>query len=96
MRTNFRKISKLKYNKDFYCGYSPERITMIRSILRNIVKLVSASNNQIFNIIDNLYNEITDAGTFRVKNIKTAESCKVIENAQRDLNIAFVNELTNF
>ena len=90
------KVSKLKYNKDFYCGYSPERINPSdkKHTLRNIVKLVSASNNKTLNTVDSLYSEITDAGTFRVNNIKTAEAAKVIENAQRDLNIAFVNELT--
>lgn len=90
------KFSKLKYNKDFYCGYSPERNNPgdKKNRIRNIKKVTSGSNQKIASIIDNLYNEIIIAGTYKAPSIKVAEAAKVIENTQRDLNIAFMNELS--
>ena len=90
------KISNLKLNKDFYCGYSPERINPGDKLhdLKNIVKVVSASNNASLEIIDKLYKSIIKAGTHRASSIAVAEAAKVIENSQRDLNIAFINELS--
>ena len=87
--------SKLKYNEDFFCGYSPERINpgdKVNSI-NTIVKVTSGSNNSTAKIVDRLYSSIIDAGTHPVSSIKIAEASKAIENAQRDLNISFVNEL---
>lgn len=88
--------SRLKFNQDFFCGYSPERINPGDKIntLINIKKVVSGSNDDITDAIDNLYSEIIVAGTWRASSIKVAEASKVIENTQRDLNIAFVNELS--
>ena len=88
--------SGLEFNKDFYCGYSPERINPGDKIHRlvNIKKVTSGSSSDSAKIIDNLYKEIIEAGTHLAPSIKVAESAKVIENAQRDLNIAFVNELS--
>lgn len=90
------KNSKLILNKDFYCGYSPERINPNdkKHRLTNIVKITSGSNNKTSIFVDNLYKSIIKAGTYRVKSIKIAEAAKVIENSQRDLNIAFMNELS--
>ena len=89
------KISNLKYNKDFYCGYSPERINPgdKNNKLSNIKKVTSGSNEKIGREIDLLYSKIIKAGTYLVSSIKVAEAAKVIENSQRDINIAFVNEL---
>ena len=88
--------SKLKYNVDFYCGYSPERINPGDKIntLSKIKKVTSGSNAYISKFIDKVYSEIIDAGTHLVSSIKVAEAVKAIENAQRDLNISFVNELS--
>ncbi len=88
--------SNLKYNKDFFCGYSPERINPGDSVntLRTIKKIVSGSNAKTLKILKNLYSLVVDAGIHTVKTIKSAEAAKVIENSQRDLNIAFVNELS--
>ena len=90
------KISKLKLNKEFYCGYSPERINPgdKKHTLENTVKIVSASNSYSLNVINSIYSKIIKAGTKKVRSIKVAEAAKVIENTQRDLNIAFVNELS--
>lgn len=90
------KISGLKYNIDFFTGYSPERINPgdKEHTLTKIKKITSGSNNYSANIIDKLYKSIISAGTFKAKSIKVAEAAKVIENAQRDINIAFVNELS--
>ena len=90
------KFSKLKFNKDFYCGYSPERINPgdKNHTISNIKKITSGSTPQIANLIDDLYNEIITAGTHKAPNIKVAEAAKVIENTQRDLNIALINELS--
>ena len=90
------KYSKLKINKDFYCGYSPERINPgdKKRTLSKIIKITSGSNLIASKIVDNLYKKIIKAGTFNVSSIKVAEASKVIENTQRDLNVAFVNELS--
>jgi UDP-N-acetyl-D-glucosamine/UDP-N-acetyl-D-galactosamine dehydrogenase len=90
------KISGLKYNKDFFCGYSPERINVgdKKNTLKNLKKVTSGSNNQISKKIDSLYKKIITAGTHRAPSIKVAEAAKVIENTQRDLNIGLVNELS--
>ncbi|MBT7623991.1 MAG: nucleotide sugar dehydrogenase [Flavobacteriaceae bacterium] len=87
--------SGLKYNKDFYCGYSPERINPGDKIntLTKIIKVTSGSTHDIADFIDKLYSQIIKAGTFKASSIKVAEASKAIENAQRDLNISFVNEL---
>tara|TARA_B100000963_G_scaffold121937_1_gene106329 strand:+ start:9046 stop:10329 length:1284 start_codon:yes stop_codon:yes gene_type:complete len=89
------KISGLKLNEDFYVGYSPERINPGDKdrTLTKILKITSGSNQRSSVEIDNLYNSIIDAGTYLAKSIKVAEAAKVIENSQRDINIAFVNEL---
>ena len=90
------KGSKLKYIKNFTCGYSPERINPgdKKHIIKNITKLISASNNSTLNKIDKLYSKVLKNKLYRVNSIKIAEAAKVIENAQRDINIAFVNELS--
>ena len=87
--------SGLKFNKDFFVGYSPERINPGDKAhrLTNIKKVTSGSTPEIAKEIDKLYKSIIKAGTHLAPNIKTAEAAKVIENAQRDINIAFVNEL---
>lgn len=89
------KISGLKYNQDFFCGYSPERINPGDRVntLPKIIKVTSGSNNKTANFVDNLYSKIIKAGTFKASSIKVAEASKAIENAQRDLNISFMNEL---
>jgi len=89
------KETKLKYNKDFFCGYSPERINPNdkKHNIKNIVKITSGSNKKIANEIDKIYRKIVIAGTHKAPSIKIAEAAKVIENAQRDINIAFINEL---
>ena len=89
-------VSGLKYNKDFFCGYSPERINPgdKKHKIKDIKKIISGSNKRITNIIDKLYGEIILAGTHKVKSIIVAEAAKVIENTQRDLNIALLNELS--
>jgi len=88
--------SALKYNIDFYCGYSPERINpgdKERTVTK-ILKVTSGSTPEIADFIDDLYKSIITAGTHKAPSIKVAEAAKVIENAQRDINIAFVNELS--
>ena len=89
------KHSKLVFNKDFYCGYSPERINPgdKKHRLTDIVKVTSGSNEKISNLVDSLYKEIIVAGTHKTDSIKIAEAAKVIENTQRDINIALINEL---
>ena len=92
------KITKFSHNKDFFTGYSPERINpgdKKRNLL-NIRKITSGSNKLTSIFIDNLYKKIITAGTYRVSSIKVAESAKVIENMQRDVNIAFMNQLSFF
>jgi len=88
-------ISGLKFNYDFYCGYSPERINPgdKNHTIEKIVKITSGSLPEIADKIDELYSSVIKAGTFKATSIKVAESAKVIENAQRDINIAFINEL---
>jgi UDP-N-acetyl-D-glucosamine/UDP-N-acetyl-D-galactosamine dehydrogenase len=88
--------SGLKYNRDFFCGYSPERINPgdDSKSLRSITKIVSGSNKKTALFLEELYSTIIDAGIYLAPNIKTAEAAKVIENTQRDLNIALVNELS--
>jgi len=90
------KISKFQINKDFYCGYSPERINPgdKKYTIDKIVKVTSGSNNYSRIFIDNLYKTVISAGTYSAPNIKTAEAAKVIENTQRDINIALINELS--
>jgi UDP-N-acetyl-D-galactosamine dehydrogenase len=89
------KASRLKYNIDFFAGYSPERINPgdKEHTLTKIKKITSGSNLKVAEEIDQLYRTIITAGTFKASSIKIAEAAKVIENAQRDINIAFVNEL---
>jgi UDP-N-acetyl-D-galactosamine dehydrogenase len=89
------KQSGLTFNKDFFCGYSPERINPGDKVntLTKIKKVTSGSTIKIAEIIDNLYASIISAGTHKAPSIKVAEASKAIENAQRDLNISFVNEL---
>ena len=89
------KYSGLKFNIDFYCGYSPERINPGDKIhtITKILKVTSGSTPDIANIIDNIYSSIISAGTFKASSIKVAEAAKVIENTQRDVNIALINEL---
>jgi UDP-N-acetyl-D-galactosamine dehydrogenase len=90
------KNSGLKFNEDFYCGYSPERINPgdKEHTVTKILKVTSGSNPQIAEIIDQLYKSIIVAGTHKAPSIRVAEAAKVIENSQRDINIAFVNELS--
>ncbi len=89
------KNSLLKLNIDFFCGYSPERVNPgdRENTLTKITKLTSGSDEISAQWIDDFYSSVIKAGTFKTKNIKTAEAAKVIENTQRDLNIALVNEL---
>lgn len=89
------QASELVFNTDFYCGYSPERIVPGDKVntLITIKKVTSGSTTEIAIFIDDLYNSIITAGTFKAASIKVAEASKAIENAQRDVNISFVNEL---
>ena len=89
------KGSGLVFNKDFYCGYSPERINPGDKVhtVTKIKKVTSGSNDEVAEIVDQLYQSVITAGTFKASSIKVAEGSKVIENCQRDLNISFVNEL---
>lgn len=89
------EVSGLKYNTDFFCGYSPERINPGDQVntLTKIKKVTSGSTPEIADRVDALYGQIIEAGTFKAASIKVAEASKAIENAQRDLNISFVNEL---
>ena len=89
------KQSKLKFNTDFYCGYSPERINPgdKKHRLIDIKKVTAGSTPQIATEVDKLYKIIITAGTYKAESIKVAEAAKVIENTQRDLNIALINEL---
>jgi len=89
------KVSGLTYNEDFFCGYSPERINPgdKEHTVAKIKKITSGSNEEIARKVDELYASIITAGTYKATSIKVAEAAKVIENSQRDINIAFVNEL---
>ncbi len=88
-------ISDLVFNKDFFCGYSPERINPgdNKNKLTSIIKLTSGSNSEITKWVNDFYASIISAGTFMCSSIKVAEAAKIIENTQRDLNIALINEL---
>jgi len=89
------KVSGLKFNQDFFAGYSPERINPgdKKHTVEKILKVTSGSTPEIGKIVDDLYKSVIVAGTHLAPNLKVAEASKVIENAQRDINIAFVNEL---
>lgn len=90
------KISGLKFNEDFFAGYSPERINPgdKEHTVSKILKVTSGSTPEIAEYVDQLYREVITAGTHKASSIKVAEAAKVIENSQRDINIAFVNELS--
>ena len=89
------EVSGLKFNVDFYCGYSPERINPgdKEKTLTKILKITSGSTPEVADFVDTLYKSIITAGTYKAPSIKVAEAAKVIENTQRDVNIALVNEL---
>ena len=89
------KYSGLKFNQDFFCGYSPERINPGDKVntLTKIKKVTSGSTPEIADVVDELYKSIIVAGTHKAPSLKVAEASKAIENAQRDVNISFVNEL---
>ena len=89
------KESGLNYNENFYCGYSPERISPGDAVhtLKNIIKVTSGSTPATADLVNDLYTSIIHAGTYKASSIKVAEASKAIENAQRDVNISFVNEL---
>jgi len=89
------EISSLRFNEDFFCGYSPERINPgdKKHRLTSILKVTSGSTPEAAEKVDALYRSIITAGTYKAPSIQVAEAAKVIENAQRDINIAFVNEL---
>lgn len=90
------RVSGLKFNKDFFAGYSPERINPgdKEHTVEKIKKVTSGSTPETARIVDELYASVITAGTFAASSIKVAEAAKVIENSQRDINIAFVNELS--
>jgi UDP-N-acetyl-D-galactosamine dehydrogenase len=90
------QVSGLTFNKDFFAGYSPERINPGDKEHRvtNILKVTSGSNDEIAEVVDNLYKSVITAGTHKASSIKVAEAAKVIENTQRDVNIALINELS--
>lgn len=90
------KVSGLKYNEDFFAGYSPERINPgdKEHTVAKILKVTSGSTPEVAEYVDQLYREVITAGTHKASSIKVAEAAKVIENSQRDINIAFVNELS--
>ncbi|REH45760.1 nucleotide sugar dehydrogenase [Tenacibaculum gallaicum] len=87
--------SGLVFNRDFFAGYSPERINPgdKKNTIENILKVTSGSTPEVAKLVDGLYNSVVTAGTHLVSSIKVAEASKVIENSQRDINIAFMNEL---
>jgi len=89
-------VSGLTFNQDFFCGYSPERINPgdKKHTVTKILKVTSGSTPEIAEEVDQLYRSVITAGTFKASSIKVAEAAKVIENSQRDINIAFVNELS--
>lgn len=90
------EISGLKYNEDFFAGYSPERINPgdKEHTVAKILKVTSGSTPEVAEFVDQLYRQVITAGTHKASSIKVAEAAKVIENSQRDINIAFVNELS--
>src|SRR5690606_1490927 len=89
------RISGLTFNEDFYAGYSPERINPgdKQHRISNIKKVTSGSTTEVAEFVDRLYGSIITAGTHKASSLKVAEAAKVIENTQRDLNIALVNDL---
>ena len=89
------KVSGLKFNQDFFAGYSPERINPGDKLHRvtNILKITSGSTPEVSDFVDQVYNLVIEAGTHKATSIKVAEAAKVIENTQRDVNIALINEL---
>ena len=89
------KASGMKFNEDFFCGYSPERINPgdKEHTVKNILKVTSGSTPEIAKQVNNLYKQVITAGTYMASSIKVAEASKVIENTQRDVNIALINEL---
>ena len=89
------QYSGLKFNHDFFCGYSPERINPGDKVntLTKIMKVTSGSTPEIADVVDALYSSIIEAGTHKAPSLKVAEASKAIENAQRDVNISFINEL---
>lgn len=89
------RFSGLKFNTDFFCGYSPERINPGDKVntLTKIKKITSGSTPEIADVVDALYNSILENGTHRAPNMKVAEAAKAVENSQRDVNISFMNEL---
>src|SRR5690554_4180215 len=89
------KVSGLKFNQDFFAGYSPERINPGDKLHRvtNILKITSGSTPEVADFVDQVYNLVIEAGTHKAASIKVAEAAKVIENTQRDVNIALINEL---
>mgnify|MGYP001206897160 CR=1 FL=1 len=89
------EVSGLKFNQEFFCGYSPERINPgdKEHNLTNIVKVTSGSTDETLVKVDELYKHIVEAGTYKAPSIKVAEAAKIIENTQRDINIALINEL---
>ncbi len=89
------EFSQLEFNKDFFVGYSPERINPgdKENTIENIVKVTSGSSDETAKMVDKIYSSIIPAGTFMAPSIKVAEAAKVIENTQRDINIALINEL---
>jgi UDP-N-acetyl-D-galactosamine dehydrogenase len=89
------KVSGLRYNVDFFCGYSPERINPGDKVntLTKIRKVTSGSTPEVATLVDELYKSIIEVGTYLASGIRVAEASKAIENAQRDVNISFVNEL---
>jgi UDP-N-acetyl-D-galactosamine dehydrogenase len=90
------RVSGMKFNEDFYCGYSPERINPgdKEHTVTKILKVTSGSTPEIGRVVDDLYKSVITAGTHLAPTLKVAEAAKVIENSQRDINIAFVNELS--
>jgi UDP-N-acetyl-D-galactosamine dehydrogenase len=90
------ELSGMKSGVDFYLGYSPERINPGDKVhtVDKIIKVVAGQTDEVADVLEQVYGAATTGGTFRARNIKTAEAAKVIENAQRDINIAFVNEAT--
>ena len=89
------RFSGLKFNEDFFCGYSPERINPGDKVntLTKIKKITSGSTPEVAEIVDKLYNSILENGTHKAPNMKVAEAAKAVENSQRDVNISFMNEL---
>jgi len=89
------KVSGLTYNKDFFAGYSPERINPgdKEHTVEKIIKITSGSSPEIADFVDNLYKSVLLNGTYKASSIKVAEAAKIIENSQRDVNIAFMNEI---